>query len=75
MCNDPADESRAQDIERAKQEQLRQQKEGKGEWKDTLASESESVVSRMIVMGREGWDYADEGCVLGEGRSGRGEGG
>lgn len=39
-----ADESRKAEIEHAKQEQLREQKEGKGEWKQGLASESESVV-------------------------------
>ncbi|KAF2152400.1 hypothetical protein K461DRAFT_268355 [Myriangium duriaei CBS 260.36] len=37
-------EGRAEEAEQAKQEQLRKQKEGKGEWHDTLASDSESIV-------------------------------
>ncbi|KAF2164963.1 hypothetical protein M409DRAFT_24864 [Zasmidium cellare ATCC 36951] len=40
----PADETRKAEIENTKQEQLREQKEGRNEWKDGLASESESVV-------------------------------
>lgn len=43
-----ADESRKEEIERTNQEQLREQREGKGEWKQGLASESESVVSANI---------------------------
>lgn len=43
-CDNLADESRKAEIEHTKQEQLREQKEGKGEWKQGLASESESVV-------------------------------
>ncbi|KAF1821763.1 uncharacterized protein K489DRAFT_381755 [Dissoconium aciculare CBS 342.82] len=37
-------ENRAEEAEAAKQQQLKAQKEGKGEWKDTLASDSESIV-------------------------------
>ncbi|WPH04702.1 Hypothetical protein R9X50_00759500 [Acrodontium crateriforme] len=37
-------EGRAEEIEKHKQEQLRQQKEGKAQWKDELASDSESAV-------------------------------
>ena len=37
-------EDRAEEVERAKHEQLREQKEGKGQWKDELASDSESIV-------------------------------
>jgi hypothetical protein len=37
-------ENRAQEAEAAKQQQLKEQKEGKGEWKDALASDSESIV-------------------------------
>jgi len=39
-----ASEARKQEIEREKHAQLKNQKEGKNEWKDALASESESVV-------------------------------
>ncbi|KAK4494205.1 hypothetical protein PRZ48_014503 [Zasmidium cellare] len=42
--NHAADESRKEEIERAKQEQLRDQKQGRNEWKQELGSESESVV-------------------------------
>ncbi|KAF2239001.1 hypothetical protein EV356DRAFT_504353 [Viridothelium virens] len=37
-------ETRAEEAEHHKQDQLRKQKEGKGEWKDELASDSESIV-------------------------------
>lgn len=37
-------EDRAERAEQQKQEQLKKQKEGKGEWTDTLASDSESIV-------------------------------
>lgn len=38
-------EGRAEEAEREKQEQLKEQREGKGHWKDELASDSESIVS------------------------------
>ena len=41
-------EDRAEEIERAKQQQLREQKEGKGQWKDELASDSESIVGGCV---------------------------
>jgi len=37
-------EGRAEEAEAHKQEQLQKQKEGKGEWVDELASDSESAV-------------------------------
>lgn len=37
-------EGRAEEVEKHKQEQLRAQKEGKGQWKDELASDSESII-------------------------------
>ncbi|KAI7125441.1 hypothetical protein D0869_15507 [Hortaea werneckii] len=37
-------EGRAEEAEREKQEQLKEQREGKGHWKDELASDSESIV-------------------------------
>ena len=40
-----ADEGRAEEIERVKQQQLKEQKEGKNTWKEDIASDSESVVS------------------------------
>ncbi|KAF7186463.1 hypothetical protein HII31_12165 [Pseudocercospora fuligena] len=40
----PADEGRAEEIERVKQQQLKEQKEGKNTWKEDIASDSESVV-------------------------------
>ncbi|KXT00482.1 hypothetical protein AC578_4067 [Pseudocercospora eumusae] len=40
----PADEGRAEEIERVKLQQLREQKEGKNSWKEDIASDSESVV-------------------------------
>lgn len=43
-----ADEARKQEIDREKHAQLKEQKEGKNEWKQALASESESVVSSFL---------------------------
>lgn len=43
--NDTDNENRAEEAEAVKQQQLREQKAGKGEWKDALASDSESAVS------------------------------
>lgn len=42
-----ADEGRKDEIERVKQQQLREQKEGKNTWKEDIASDSESVVSAI----------------------------
>ena len=38
-------EGRAEEAEHHKQDGLKKQKEGKGQWKDELASDSESAVS------------------------------
>ncbi|KAK4544992.1 hypothetical protein LTR36_003897 [Oleoguttula mirabilis] len=38
------DEERGEKAEYHKQDQLQKQKEGKGQWKDELASDSESIV-------------------------------
>jgi hypothetical protein len=40
----PDHEGRAEDVEHHKQDLLKKQKEGKGHWKDELASNSESIV-------------------------------
>ena len=45
-----ADEGRKQEIEREKQQQLKEQKEGRNEWKDSLASESESIVCPTAIV-------------------------
>ncbi|KAF2496396.1 hypothetical protein BU16DRAFT_459538 [Lophium mytilinum] len=37
-------EGRAEEIDEHKSDALKKQKEGKGEWKDALASDSESIV-------------------------------
>lgn len=37
-------ENRGEEAEKAKHEQLKNQKEGKGEWHEGLASDSESIV-------------------------------
>ncbi|KAF2842137.1 hypothetical protein M501DRAFT_998389 [Patellaria atrata CBS 101060] len=37
-------EGRAEEVEKEKHDQLRKQKEGKGEWKSSLASDSESII-------------------------------
>ena len=37
-------EGRADEVEEIKQAQLKKQKEGKGEWEEGLASDSESIV-------------------------------
>ncbi|KAK5134083.1 hypothetical protein LTR08_006973 [Meristemomyces frigidus] len=37
-------EGRAEEVEHHKQDQLQKQKEGKGHWKDELASDSESAI-------------------------------
>ncbi|KAK3069589.1 hypothetical protein LTR53_011956 [Teratosphaeriaceae sp. CCFEE 6253] len=36
--------NRAKEIEETKQDQLQKQREGKGQWKDELASDSESML-------------------------------
>ena len=41
----PDNENRAEEAEREKQEMLRKAKSGKGEWHESLASDSESAVS------------------------------
>ncbi|GAM85119.1 hypothetical protein ANO11243_031230 [Dothideomycetidae sp. 11243] len=51
-------EGRAEEAEAAKQEQLRKQKEGKGEWHDALASDSESAVK--ADRGETGHNAADD---------------
>jgi hypothetical protein len=38
------EENRAEKVEAEKQDQLKKQKEGKAQWKDSLASDSESIV-------------------------------
>jgi len=38
-------EGRADEAEHHKQEQLQKQKQGKGEWREELSSDSESIVS------------------------------
>lgn len=38
-------EARKAEIEHNKQAQLKEQKEGKNEWKEAIASDSESIVS------------------------------
>jgi len=40
-------EGRAEEIEHHKQDALKKQKDGKGHWKDELASSSESIVRGM----------------------------
>jgi hypothetical protein len=42
-------ENRAQEAERHKQEQLKDQKDGKGKWSDELASNSESIVCALSI--------------------------
>ncbi|KAF2089138.1 hypothetical protein K490DRAFT_64343 [Saccharata proteae CBS 121410] len=37
-------EGRAEEAEKAKQDQLKEQKEGRGQWKEELSSDSESIV-------------------------------
>lgn len=37
-------EQRAKEVEEHKQDLLKKQKEGKGHWKEPLASDSESIV-------------------------------
>ncbi|RMY17520.1 hypothetical protein D0867_05976 [Hortaea werneckii] len=44
LARSPLYEGRAEEAEREKQEQLKEQREGKGHWKDELASDSESIV-------------------------------
>jgi peptide deformylase len=39
------EEGRAEEAERIKNEQIQKQKEGKGEWHEGIASDSESIVS------------------------------
>lgn len=41
----PDEEGRAEEAERIKNEQIQKQKEGKGEWHEGIASDSESIVS------------------------------
>lgn len=38
------DEGRADEVQKAKDDQLSKQKEGKGHWEEGLASDSESIV-------------------------------
>lgn len=40
----PDSEGRADEAEKLKQQQLKNQKEGKGKWEEGLASDSESIV-------------------------------
>jgi len=41
-------EGRAEQAEAHKQDQLQKQREGKGHWKDELASDSESIVGQPL---------------------------
>ena len=41
-------EGRAEEVEEMKQAQLKKQKEGKGQWEDGLASDSESIVGSFF---------------------------
>lgn len=45
---DKAQDGRAEEAEKAKQDQLQDQKEGKGHWVDELASDSESAVCAAL---------------------------
>ena len=44
------DENRAEKAEAHKQEQLKDVKEGKAQWKDELASDSESIVRSIVLL-------------------------
>jgi len=44
VCDGTDHDGRAEEAEHHKQDQLQKQKEGKGHWKDELASDSESIV-------------------------------
>ena len=46
----PADEERNSEIDKHKSESVDNAKEGKGEWKKELASNSEAAVSLVIVV-------------------------
>ena len=71
-------ENRSEEAEYHKQDQLKKQKEGKGHWKDELASDSESIVSihPRAHVGTAAFRPADRGRVrcAGEGRPERYEG-
>lgn len=43
-------EGRADEAEKLKQKQLKNQKEGKGQWEEGLASDSESIVRISCVI-------------------------
>ena len=43
-------EGRAEEIEKTKDEQIKKQKDGKGEWHDGLASNSESIVRPTYIL-------------------------
>jgi len=45
----PDEEGRAEEAEKIKNEQIQKQKEGKGEWHEGIASDSESIVSSTNV--------------------------
>lgn len=47
------EEGRAEEVEAKKQEQIAKAKQGKGEWHEDLASDSESIV-RHIIRGSSG---------------------
>lgn len=46
------DEGRADEVQKAKDDQLSKQKEGKGHWEEGLASDSESIVRHSHAFGR-----------------------
>lgn len=52
-------EGRAEEAEHHKQDQLQKQKEGKGHWKDELASDSESIV-RPTTSPDSAWDMISD---------------
>ena len=70
-------EERAREAENKKQEQLREQKEGKNTWKGELASDSEHAVGLSSCLrggaGGGGWARSEAG-VEGVGTIGDGEG-
>lgn len=47
-----ADSRTPEEAEQLKQQQLKEQKEGKGKWHEGLASDSESAVSLVLQVGR-----------------------
>lgn len=50
--NFDADSRTPEEAEQLKQQQLKEQKEGKGKWHEGLASDSESAVSSKLSAGR-----------------------